>query len=75
MTVIHAILIIQGVTSILLGVVIGRMRKRIEALEAAADHRATVEFFSRPEAFFTEDWHKAGSIRRAEAAARRRHGL
>jgi len=75
MTVIHAILIIQGVTSILLGVVIGRMRKRIEALEAAADHQAAVEYFSAPPGPYKSAIRAPDSIRRAEAAARRRHGL
>lgn len=72
MTVIHAILIIQGVTSILLGVVIGRMRKRIEALEAAADHRATVEYFSAPPGPYKSAIHSPDSTRKAEAADRRR---
>lgn len=72
MTFLQLMVLSQWLSIIFLFVIAWGLRTRVETLEAAADHRVTVEHFIGPRDLVTEDWRSPDSIRKAEAADRRR---
>lgn len=72
MTLLHLSLILNGLTLIVSALGFRRLRKRVETLEAAADHRTAVEYFSAPPGPYKSSIRSPDSIRKVEDANRRR---
>lgn len=72
MTFLQLMVLSQWLSIMFLFVIAWGLRNRVEALEAAADHRAAVEYFSAPPGPYKSAIRSPDSIRKAEDADRRR---